>query len=255
MAERPRAAIFKTDGINCDEETRYAFNKAGCEAEIIPIKEFKSKARKLSDFQIIIVPGGFSKGDDIAAGRILGQELKIYFSDELMEHVYGRKRIVVAICNGFQAILETGLPFGEITSLSKAKATLEKNDSGRFESRWVWVKNDDGEPFTLPVAHGEGKFVTDKETLKELEKNNQISLRYCTIDGSPTMDYPANPNGSQNSIAGIRDLTGRVISLMPHPERFVERYNHPQWHRLPKNIKIDGLEFIKKEIVKLASEV
>ncbi|SRR5260221_4538859 len=252
MAERPSAVVLTTGGINCEEETKYAFNKAGAEAEIIPISQLIFKERKLSDFHIIIIPGGFSKGDNIAAGRILGQELRMYFSDELMEHVYQKKRIVVAICNGFQAILQTNLPFGEITSLSKTKASLEKNNSGRFESRWIYVKKDDNsEPFILPIAHGEGRFVTDPETLKELEKNNRIILRYCTVDGDVTMDYPTNPNGSMNAIAGIRDITGRVLLYMPHPERFVERYNHPEWSKLPKNIKIDGLEFIK-DIVKLA---
>jgi len=253
----PRVVVLKTDGINCDEETQYAFEKAGARAEIIHLNQFREE-KKFADFEIIVIPGGFSYGDDVAPGRVMAVELQTQFADQLLEHV-GEGRFVIGICNGFQVLVQTGLlPFGELISLDKTRASLTANNSGRFESRWVYVSPQisacpfviEDEPLRMPVAHGEGKFVTDLKTLLQLEEGGQITFRYARVDGSATMDYPANPSGSYHAIAAICDRTGKIFGLMPHPERNVEAYHDPNFRRSGGR-EPSGLKLIKN-IVKVA---
>ncbi|HEX6977443.1 MAG TPA: phosphoribosylformylglycinamidine synthase I [Patescibacteria group bacterium] len=242
ILKAPRAVVLKASGINCDEETSYAFDLAGAESHIVHINQIKSGEYKIGDYQIVVIPGGFSYGDDIASGRIMAIELQTFLADELMEHKE-KGKLILGICNGFQVLVQSGLlPFGEITSLSGTNASLEANSSGHFESRWVYVKQDEGAPFSLPVAHGEGRFVSNKETLSEIEENGQVILRYCTCSGDVSMEYPYNPNGSMNAIAGICDQSGLVIGLMPHPERAVQKF---------QSDRQAGLSFLK-DIVNLA---
>jgi phosphoribosylformylglycinamidine synthase len=235
---KPRICVLRADGTNCDAETAYAFDKAGGQAELVHVNELRTKARNLRDYQILAIPGGFSYGDDIASGKILAVELISYLRSEIEEFVGRSDTLVIGICNGFQVLVRTGLlPF---RNMGNMQATLTANDSGRFECRWVsllpelasncvFTKNIEG-PIELQIAHGEGKFFTDDVTLGQIEANHLVALRYAE-DYKIAQSYPANPNGSLNNIAGICDQTGRIFGLMPHPERFVELTQHPNWRR------------------------
>lgn len=235
---KPRVCILRTDGTNCDMETYHAFQIAGAQCSMVHVNQLRSGEDKLSDYQIIALPGGFSYGDDVHSGKILAVELTSFLKDGLQEFVDSGKP-VIGICNGFQVLVRTGLlperKMGDI------RCTLMNNDSGRFECRWISLRVEEsrciftrgmsGSAINIQVAHGEGKFYTGREQLELLENDSRVVFRYAAGDGTPTMEYPYNPNGSLNAIAGICDSTGLVLGLMPHPERFVSVYQHPNWRR------------------------
>lgn len=233
---RPKVCILRTDGTNCDVETFYAFTKAGGDCRYVHVNQLRSKEEKLANYEILVIPGGFSYGDDVHAGKILAVELTSFLMDELGEFIAARKP-VLGICNGFQVLVRTGLlPLGKTGEIS---AALVKNDSGHFECRWVnlYIENTkciftsglSKKCITLPVAHAEGKFYARPDTLEKIKK--QVVFRYAGENGHPTMEYPLNPNGSLDAIAGICNSSGLVLGLMPHPERFVEPTRHPNWRR------------------------
>src|SRR3990167_7431859 len=242
---KPKVCILRSDGTNCDEELAYAFVKFGAEAEFIQINELRTRSKNLKNFQILALPGGFSYGDDLASGKVLAVELIEFFKNDLLEFLKN-KGIIVGICNGFQTLVRTGLlPFN---NLGKMEVTLAPNDSGHFECRWVKIKGEKNpckfltnisDPMEVAVNHGEGKFYTDKKTLNEIERQNLIIYRYVDEDNKRTQEYPQNPNGSLNAIAGICDQSGRILGLMPHPEKFVEITQHPNWRRFTRNRKPD----------------
>lgn len=251
---KPRACILRADGTNCDEETAYAFGKAGADARKVHINELRGKSVSLRDYQILAIPGGFSYGDDVASGKILAVELLTFLRDELEEFV-SHAKLVIGICNGFQVLVRTGLlPFRE---LGKMNATLSLNNFGRFDCRWVRLYVEEspcifaeelvGREISLMVAHGEGKFYAPADTLERIEKEKLVTLRYGTYEG-PAMTYPENPNGSQNAIAGICDSTGRICGLMPHPERYVELAQHPNWRRGSPKVP-QGLPFFQSAVL------
>lgn len=249
---KPTICILRTDGSNCDEELFYAFEKAGGISQMVHINEFRSKSKRFSDFQIIALPGGFSYGDDVASGKILAVELMSFFRSE-MEKFIQKGGFVYGVCNGFQTLVRTGLlPFNSPGDMT---VTLTDNDSGHFECRWIRIKSEKSKASYLdtlgtiqvPVNHGEGKFFTDKKTLDKLERDGLIVFRYVDNRDKPTMNYPDNPNGAMEAIAGITDKTGRILGLMPHPEKFVDITQHPNWRR--ENItKPDGLLFYERII-------
>lgn len=237
---KPRVLILKADGINRDEETKYVFNEAGGDVEIVHINELRTKDKRLKDYNVLVLPGGFAYGDDVASGKILAVELTSFFKEELYKFINRKDTITLGICNGLQALVRTGLlPFGDIGKMS---VTLTNNDSGHFESRWirlkvekdnrcVFLKNIEEEIIPCPVAHGEGKLFADDQMIKKLENENLVVFRYIDEKEKPTQKYPDNPNGSLNAIAGICDPTGRILGLMPHPECFVRTEQHPNWRR------------------------
>ena len=258
---KPKVLVLKTDGINCDEELAFAFNLAGGNAKIAHINELRAKQENLRDYHILAIPGGFSYGDDVVSGKILAVELTSFFSEELQKFVERKDTLTIGICNGFQVLIRTGLlPFGTI---GKMQATLASNDSGHFECRWIRVKIDAKTSCTFlqslrdtivtyQVAHGEGKFYAKPSTIDNIESKNLVSFRYVDGNGKATQKYPDNPNGSLHAIAGITDPTGRILGLMPHPERFIFKEQHPNWRRM-NIITPDGLpifenmvRFIKK---------
>lgn len=244
---RPKVCVLRTAGTNCDKETAFAFKKAGAEVELVHINRFAAGEKELTQYQILALPGGFSYGDDIAAGKILANELRFKLSEDIKKFIADGK-LIIGICNGFQILVKAGLLPGNDNF--EQEASLIINDSGKFEDRWVYLKSQ--KPFTckqvkgvkskkciwakdlpeiiyLPVAHGEGKFVVkDKNILVRLKKNNQIIFQYCDEKGELT-GYPDNPNGSMENIAGICDDTGRILGLMPHPERHIFFTQHPRW--------------------------
>lgn len=241
---QPRVLILRAPGTNCDAETAHAFELAGGRAENVHVNRLLESPRLVGEFQILCLPGGFSYGDDVAAGKILANRLQALLSGELREFV-ARDKLVLGVCNGFQVLLKSGLllpPEAE----SGPQATLAMNDSGRFEDRWVQLRCESSpcvffsgvEAMYLPVAHAEGKFVVrDLAALKRLEQSRLVALRYAPLDGresSPdaVLPYPENPNGSVANVAGVCDPTGRVCGLMPHPERYVDTTQHPRWTRM-----------------------
>lgn len=253
--------MLRTAGTNCDKETAFAFLKAGANPEFVHINQLKRKERRFGEYQILALPGGFSYGDDIAAGKILANELKYKLFSELKGFIDSGK-LIIGICNGFQVLVKAGLLPGN--NNLEQEVTLAINDSAKFEDRWVYLKSQvTGYPSAslragrsqvkciwtqglpevvyLPVAHGEGKFMAkDKVALERLENNGQIVLQYCNEQGE-SGGYPYNPNGSQNDIAGICDKTGRIFGLMPHPERHSFTWQHPQWMREGLKKEGDGL--------------
>jgi len=256
--KRPKVLVLRAAGTNCDQETAFAFSKVGAIAELVHINSLIKRKNFLDDYQILAIPGGFTYGDDIAAGRILANELRYKLIDELRRFIQEGK-LIIGICNGFQVLTKSGLlPDGD--SLEQ-EASLIINDSGKFEDRWVYLKKlqapsskpqaqciwTDGLPeiIYLPVAHGEGKFVAkDKTVLERIRKNGQIVFQYCNEKGD--LDgYPHNPNGSQEHIAGICDETGRILGLMPHPERHIYFSQHPRWTELKNKKEGDGYQIFK----------
>jgi phosphoribosylformylglycinamidine synthase subunit PurQ / glutaminase len=247
----PRALILRAAGINCEQETKVACEKGGFWADIHHVNRVVERSELLQNYHLLVLPGGFSYGDDLGAGRVFGTELRAKLIGGIREFV-GAGKLVLGICNGFQILVRAGLlpdPFAE----TPPTVSLANNDNGRFEDRWVYLKIRSAkseflkgdEVIELPVAHGEGKFVCrDSKVLEGLRKNGQIVLTYVDPAGREA-GYPWNPNGSTEGIAGICDPTGRVMGLMPHPERFQDAVNHPQWARRGRDLRPDGLLFFR----------
>ena len=210
-----KVVVIRSAGANCNDETARGFELAGAEAEQVHVKHFVTGLRSLDEFEIAVIPGGFSYGDYAGAGTILANQLNSKMKKDLEKFV-GEGRVLLGICNGFQVLVRTSLLPG-----NGMKAALANNDSGNFECRWVKLADRNGKVFNFPVAHGEGKFVAKPEILKRIEENGQVLYRYS---GS---SFPENPNGSLNDIAGITNEAGNVIGLMPHPERHLSCENHP----------------------------
>jgi phosphoribosylformylglycinamidine synthase I len=234
-----RVLVLTGYGINCDIETQHAFNIAGAQAERIHLTDLLIGKAKLDDFHILALPGGFSFGDDIASGRVLANKI-MYNLGQQVQGFIDEGKLIIGICNGFQVMVKMGLLPAFGGDYSRQDVTLTFNDSGRFENRWVHIKASTGSKcvFTkgiqniyLPVRHGEGKFVVkDPRVLAKLKKNHHIVFKYVDMNGNPA-GYPDNPNGSIENIAAISDETGRVFGMMPHPEAFMHRTNHPAWTR------------------------
>lgn len=249
----PAALILRAPGANCDEETQFAFERAGARADRVHIQCLRDNPRLLREYDILAIPGGFTYGDDVAAGKILAVELTTFLADALREFRDAEK-LIIGICNGFQVLLKAGLlvPPDEDGPL----ATLAHNAGGGFQARWIHLQATPGrcpwltdcDRLFLPVAHGEGNFVCRKEwILKGLEQAGQIALRFTEADGQP-VEFPGNPNGSQGNVAGLCDATGRVLGLMPHPERHVLPSQHPRWTRDGLRDEGDGLKLFRNAV-------
>lgn len=254
---KPKVCILKTDGTNCDEELFYAFEKFSAAPEFIHVNELRGKTRRLKEFSILALPGGFSYGDDVTSGKILAVEMISYFKDDLRNYI-AKGGLILGVCNGFQALVRTGLlPFAH---LGKMEATLAQNKGGHFECRWVNIKvqksrckflnNSKNQIAEVAVNHGEGRLFAQPRIIQKIEDEELVVFRYTDSRGNPTETYPANPNGSVNAIAGICDPTGRILGLMPHPEKFVKITQHPNWRR--PDFKNNQAGFIIENMVKFA---
>jgi phosphoribosylformylglycinamidine synthase len=254
--KKPKVCILRTAGTNCDKETAFAFSLAGASADLVHINNLVSAKVSLADYHILALPGGFSYGDDIASGKIFANELKYKLAGDLKKFIQDGK-LIIGICNGFQILVKSGLLPGNDSLVQEASLII--NDSGKFEDRWshlrkaknkcVWAKNLP-EIICLPVAHGEGKFILqDKKILKRLKNNGQIVFQYSNAQGK-FCGYPDNPNGAEENIAGICDKTGRILGLMPHPERNISLEQHPGWKNNEAGIGLqifkNGIDYIKK---------
>jgi len=253
MAE-VRALVLRAAGVNCDMETRHALELAGAEADRIHVNRLIEDKSLLDRYHILVFPGGFSYGDDVAAGRILANQIVHHLADPIQRFIDDGK-LVLGICNGFQVLVKMGVLPGN-GAFKQEQVTITYNDSGKFEDRWVHLLPQTDrcvfiEPqrqIYLPVAHGEGKVVTaDAATLERLKSEGYVAYKYVGPDGEEG-PYPINPNGSVESIAGLTDSTGRVLGLMPHPERFVRRTQHPHWTRLGEDLDPDGIKIFRNAV-------
>ncbi len=240
---KPTALILQAHGTNRDLDVAEALTLAGATPVFAPLNELRAGKKSFSDYQMLIVPGGFSYADALGAGKLLALDLTSYFADEIAAFVAAGKP-VIGICNGFQALVKSGiLPGGNWGVVNgNLSATLTFNQQGHFECRWVniqpisqkciWTQGLD-ELITCPIAHGEGNFQANHQLLiTNLVSSDQIALTYTHPDGSPANgDYPANPNGSMLDIAGICNPAGNVLGLMPHPENHIHPWQHPRHTR------------------------
>jgi phosphoribosylformylglycinamidine synthase I len=251
---RPRILVLRAPGTNCDEETAHAFLLAGGVPERWHINRLLEDPRRLADYQVLCIPGGFSYGDDIAAGRILGNQMQHHLAGAL-ENFRAAGKLILGVCNGFQILMKTNLLVAP--DENRATATLTLNDSGKFEARWVRLSVEPNQcvflqgirEMELPVAHAEGKFVVrGPKMIASLEAEGRIVMRYAAKSGAGSVSYPDNPNGAMGDIAGVCDETGRVFGLMPHPERFVDPTQHPRWTREPEREIGDGLRVFQNAV-------
>ncbi len=250
---KPRVLVLRAPGANCDGETQFAFELAGAVAERLHITRLREQPNLLLQYQILVVPGGFAHGDDVAAGKILANQLR-HFLGEMLHQFRAKEKLILGICNGFQAILKAGmlLPPDDDGPV----ATLAHNAQGKFEDRWIYMKANPGkcvflkayERLHLPIAHGEGNFICREPWIHQgLMQSGQVVLQYVDEQGRPGR-YPVNPNGSQGDIAGICDASGRVLGLMPHPERHVLPTQHPRWTRNGLAAEGDGLRLFRNAV-------
>lgn len=243
---RIKALVLTGYGLNCDIETAYAFEQAGADARRVHINALIDGTVSLDGFQIMAFIGGFSWGDDHGAGVIQAVRMRTNLGDKLPAFVEQGK-LVIGICNGFQTLVNLGLLPGIDGDYTRRSVALVNNDCGNFRDDWVYLAAAQDSPcvFTrgmsnleLPVRHGEGKFFAGDDIHRRLAANRQIVLRYAAPDGRPAGgEFPLNPNGSIDDIAGICDATGRVFGLMPHPEAYNHWTNHPDWTRIREKIR------------------
>lgn len=234
---KPKVLVLSGYGINCERETKFAFEHSGANADIVHVNDLINNEKNLSDYQILVFPGGFSYGDDTGSGNALANKIRLNLWKELMEFVNSGK-LIIGICNGFQVLVNLGLLPALNNQYGNRKASLTFNDSARYECRWVNLKHQksrcvfakDIDEIRCPVAHGEGKFFADFQTLEQLNKNRQIVFRYITPNSKPANSiFPFNPNGSVEDIAAICDESGRILGIMPHPERAIFSGNFPDF--------------------------
>ncbi len=253
VSNKAKAMVLRAAGINCDVETEHALELAGAKAQRVHINRLIENKSLLDEFQIVVFPGGFSYGDDVAAGKILANQIVHHLFEPLRKFIEQGK-LVLGICNGFQVLVKTGiLPGGN--SAQQQEVTITDNDSGKYEDRWVYLAPqtdrcvfiESGRQIYVPIAHAEGKIVTkDQAALDRLKSNGHLAFKYVDASGAEG-DYPVNPNGSVESIAGLTDATGRVLGLMPHPERFVRRTQHPRWTR-SDSVDCDGMTIFNNAV-------
>jgi len=273
----PGALILTGYGINCDYETFEACRNAGFAARRLHINDLVEDSNLLFDHKLIVFPGGFSFGDDLGSGVAFAAKVRFAgdgnrrLYDMLEEYVEGGG-LVLGICNGFQILVRLGLLPALRGGYGTQEVTLAPNREGYYIDRWVRLKVETGSPsiytkgmktLSLPVRHGEGRFLPrGQDTMELLERSGGVVLRYCGPDGCPTMKFPDNPNGSEGAVAGICDMTGRVFGLMPHPEAAVSFYQFPDWTKrkeearrrgMPLSEEGDGF-YIFKNALKYAAE-
>jgi phosphoribosylformylglycinamidine synthase len=242
---KARTLILRAPGTNCDAETAFAFEQAGAEVSLVHVNQLIRGEQRLSDYQIMVLPGGFTYGDDIAAGKVLANELRLKLGEDMPRFIEDGG-LILGICNGFQVLVKAVI-LPRPANGSPPLLTLMTNDSGKFECRWVHLMVNKKSPcvFTrgidslyLPVAHAEGRVVADPKVLPELD----VVLYYTDEHGNSNAGYPHNPNGSVGNIAGIGDTSGRIFALMPHPERYIRGTQHPQWTRQGAKQYGDGFQ-------------
>jgi len=272
--EQVRAIVLRAAGINTDLETQYALELAGAGVDRVHINRVIEDKSLLDQYHILIFPGGFSYGDDVAAGKIMANQVVHHLADSVRKFIDDGK-LVLGICNGFQVLVKAGILPGDSEKgtsglysstespvppgwqpFRQEDVTITYNDSNKYEDRWVYLEPQSDrcvfiEPqrrICVPIAHGEGKIVAkNDEALQRLKNEGYVAYKYVDENGQEG-PYPINPNGSTESIAGLTDRTGRVLGLMPHPERYVRRTQHPHWSRLGEDLDPDGIKIFRNAV-------
>lgn len=260
---KPRVLVFSGYGLNCEEETKYAFELAGAKADIVHINDLITNKKLINRYQVLAFPGGFAYGDDMGAGNAYANKLRNNLGNELNNFIQ-KDKLTIGICNGFQIIANLGLLPALDGKYGERQMALLPNNSARYTVRWVDLKVISKSPWlkkinqlSIPIAHGEGRLYANKSTLDKLEHNLQIALKYIKGNICKHFRFEANPNGSLRDIAGITDESGKVLGLMPHPERGMFFTQLPHWtylkeqyirkgRKLPKYA--DGLKIFKNAV-------
>lgn len=255
---RPKALVLRGPGTNCEDETLRALQMGGAEADLLRSDVAAREPSRLEGYGVLVFAGGFSYGDDLAAGRVWGASLRQHLGEALRAHV-ARGGHVLGVCNGFQVMVESGI-FEPDAAPHERTVALFANESNQYECRWVtlevqeskctWLSSTFGKGHRMPcpVAHGEGRMAVQGDAaLETLRERGQVVLTYVNEGGEDgaAAGYPANPNGAVADIAGICDPTGRAMGLMPHPERNLDPWNHPHWTRMKKRSEGEGLGFYR----------
>lgn len=232
-----KALILAGYGINCEEEMSYAFERFGATSEVVHINDLIDGRKNIDDYQILAVPGGFSYGDDTGAGKAFANRLINNLREAVLDFVK-KDKLVIGVCNGFQIATALGLVPALDDKYGERQSGLMANNQNRYVCRWVHMKVESSkcvwtkgiQKLFVPVAHGEGYFYMPEKELKEMRKKDQVAFTYVKEDGSPAKgEYPYNPNGAILDIAGICDESGRILGLMPHPERHLFFHNRPDF--------------------------
>ena len=243
-----KVLVLSGYGLNCEAETLHAFEHCGVQGNIIHINDLIDNPQALHDYQILTVPGGFSYGDDTGAGNAYAQKLKLSLWEELKAFIEG-DTLTLGICNGCQILVNLGL-VPALDHYGARDVAVTYNENNRYQCRWIDLKIENDTPWLqgvetmhIPVAHGEGRFMMEEETLESLQKNNQIAARYVKPNGDKAgLEFPYNPNGSINDIAAITDKTGRVLAMMPHPERGMFTWQRDDFAELKDQAQRDGIQ-------------
>jgi len=250
MTKEVRSIVITGYGTNCEMEMAHACRLGGSEVvDVVHMSELMTGKKRLDDYHFLNLPGGFLDGDDLGAAKAAANRIQYAVVASNGERLYDQflrfiraGKLILGVCNGFQLLVKLGFIPDLAGDLEHQEVTLTFNESGRFEDRWVYLKVNPESPsvFTrgirdvyLPVRHGEGKFIPkDGAVLAELKRRNLVTLQYADeACQAPIMEYPLNPNGSIDAVAGISDGTGRILGMMPHPEAYHHRTNHPRWTR------------------------
>ncbi len=244
--KKVKVLVFSGYGLNCEEETKHAFELAGAEVDLIHINDLITSPKQLKKYQIMAFPGGFSYGDDTGSGNAFAQKVKNHLWKEIKEFV-NDKKLVIGICNGFQILSNLGLLPALSFEYGERQVALLHNDSARYSDRWVDLKIENDSPwlrgintFSTAVSHGEGKLFADKETLELMKEKKLIALKYFQGEICEYQQLEKNPNGAVEDIAGITDESGRIFGLMPHPERGMFFTHLPNWPLLKEEYKRNG---------------
>jgi phosphoribosylformylglycinamidine synthase len=242
----PKVLVLTGYGINCDEETKFAFEKAGAKADLVHINDLIETPKKSKGYQIVAFPGGFSYGDDTGSGNALAWKIKNNLGIEMFTE---DNKLVIGICNGFQVLANLGILPALNGKYGQAQVALNHNDSAKYIDRWVDLDFNGKSPWTkdigrisLPIAHGEGNFYASPEVLREINNKNLIAAKYVEGEICKYQNLSANPNGSLENIAGITDETGKIFGLMPHPERAISFTQLPHWPLLKEKLIRQGKE-------------
>lgn len=245
-----KAIVVSGYGLNCEEETLFAFNHNGIDGNIVHINDLIESPNLLNEYQILAIPGGFSYGDDTGSGNAFAQKMKLALWEHLQKFVE-RDTLTIGICNGCQIVANLGL-VPALNTYGERLVAVTHNMTARYQCRWIDLKanTNNSSPWLegtqnmhIPVAHGEGRFMMDDAILDSLKDNNQIAFQYTTPDGyAANGEFPHNPNGSMDDIAGITDKSGRVLALMPHPERGMFTWQRDDFDRLKDQAGRDGTD-------------
>lgn len=248
---KPRALVLTGHGINGEQEMAQSLRQSGAEPEIVHLESLIRGDRNLDNYQILAFPGGFAYADDLGAGVAMANKIKNNIWDEVLRFIESDK-LVFGICNGFQMMVNLGILPGLKNEMGQRQVALRHNNSNRYQCRWIHIKNSTNKcvwtqnigVIPISIGHGEGNFYAEPETMEKLKTSDQIAFQYCDAEGNLADGvFPLNPNGAMNDIAGICDDSGRILGMMPHPDRFLTAYNEDLWTLHREQARRAGIEF------------